>query len=67
MRGIIVPFLTGLFKKYLLNPFIKYLKRRYEMTERELAIWLHYKNKAMNHGHSHKKLSECDDGLCQII
>lgn len=34
-------------------------------TERDMAVWLHYRNKAMNKGHQHR-IANCDDGKCQF-
>ena len=66
MRGIIVPFIVMLFRKYLLDPSVRWFKQRYLKTERDIAIWLHYRNKAMNKGHNHE-LVNCDDGQCRKI
>lgn len=35
-------------------------------TERDLAIFLHYQNKALNHGHR-CKIDDCDDGKCSLF
>lgn len=66
MRGIIAPFITMLFKKYALHPLFNYFKKHFLRTEREVAIWLHYRNKAINKGHNHD-LMKCDDGQCTKI
>jgi hypothetical protein len=34
-------------------------------TEHDMAIWLHYRNRAMNKGHQHP-LEKCDDGRCEF-
>lgn len=67
LRGVVAPFVTTLFKKYFIKPLIAYLKTHFVRTERELAIWLHYKNKALNVGHHHRQLKKCEDGLCKLV
>lgn len=67
LRGIIAPFLTSLFKRFLLEPIANWFKHHFIRTEREMAIWLHYKNKALNKGHHHHHLEDCNDGMCKII
>lgn len=34
-------------------------------TARDMAIWLHFMNKAMNKGHQHPQ-PKCDDGQCKF-
>ena len=36
-------------------------------NEKDLAIWLHYQNKAMNNGHRDKTPIECEQGKCQLF
>ena len=66
IRGVIAPFFTGLFKNYILAPLGRWFKNDFIRTERELAIWMHYRNKSMNVGHNHN-LNKCDDGMCRLI
>lgn len=39
---------------------------RYVRSERDFAVWLHYKNKAADRGHKHH-LADCDDDKCSMI
>lgn len=52
-KYIISPISSRL-KKYILMPLYKKLKKSLIKTERDAAIYLHYRNKALNNGHSHK-------------
>lgn len=67
VRGIIAPFIANGFKMFVLNPLLRLFANHYIKTERELAIWLHYRNKALNKGHHHKHLGDCEDGKCRLI
>lgn len=67
LRGVVAPYVTTLFKRYVLSPLGEYLRAHFIRTERELAIWLHYKNKSLNVGHHHDRLKKCDDGMCKIV
>lgn len=39
------------------------LRLRLVRSEHDLAVWVHYQNKAANKGHRHP-LNKCDDGKC---
>jgi len=66
-RLLTAPLIADLIKRLILGPFGKVLKKHFVKTEREFAIWMHYKNKALNKGHNHKRIEDCDDGKCLII
>lgn len=54
-------------RKYFLTPVYSWIKNRFIKTQREAAIWLHYRNKAHNKGHQHKNPIICEDDRCRII
>ena len=72
---VIYVIFRGIFSKWLGNKLIdtvfaplgKFMKKRLIKTERDVAIWMHYKNKAMNKGHNHDDPFICDDGKCILL
>jgi hypothetical protein len=64
MRGIVVPIIAGAFKKSVFNPVVKYFHKHFLKTERDIAIYLHNKNKGLHKGHNHKNIFECEEGVC---
>lgn len=58
VRGVIAYWLAKQVRKH---------GRRYLLrTQREIAIWLHFRNKQLNKGHQ-CKFDECEDELCKIV
>lgn len=66
-RSVFSKWLAGLVTDKLLKPVGKWIVKRLVRTERDLAIWLHYRNKAMRKGHVHDSPLECNDGRCLLI
>lgn len=54
-------------KQYFLSPLYRWFKNHLIRTQREAAIWLHYKNKAKRQGHQHKNPMTCNDDRCKLI
>ncbi len=57
---------------WLTNPLVRYLqrvfKRNFLRTERQMALWLHYANVAIDKDHHHhSKLKKCEVGKCRFI
>lgn len=58
IRGVAAPMATNVFKKYFMNPILRFITRDFIKTERELAIWVHRRNLALNPNHNHTKKSK---------
>ncbi len=54
-------------KKYFLSPIAAAFRHRLIRSQREAAIWLHYRNKAHDKGHQHKNPIICKDDKCRFI
>lgn len=54
-------------KKYIFSPIWKWIKTRTITSQREAAIFLHYRNKAHRKGHQHKNPMICEDDRCRLI
>lgn len=65
-RGIFSKWLAGKFVDVLFEPIVDFFKKRLIKTERDVAIWMHYKNKARHQGHNHNP-HECRDGRCILL
>lgn len=55
VKYIVVRWIAEKTKKYFVKFFV--------VSEREVAIWMHYRNKAMDAGHT-DPIHKCDDGRC---
>ena len=67
VQRLFAGYITDLLKKYLINPIAKWFLYSFIHTEKELAIWMHYKNKSLDSGHDDHELGVCADGLCARI
>lgn len=67
LRGIFSKWLGIKLVKYFFEPLVRRAIKRLTTTEREIAIWLHHRNRALGHGHNHKSPIVCLDGKCRII
>lgn len=65
-RGIVVRWFSEIIRKHAMEPSGKWLRKYVIRSQREMAIWLHYRNKALNKGHQ-CRLMECDDEWCRLI
>lgn len=66
-RGIFSKWLGSYFVKYFFSPISRWIKRRLIKTERDVAIWMHYRNKALHKGHQHHNPVTCNEDGCIII
>lgn len=66
-RGIFSKWLGAYFVKYFFDPINRWIKRRLIKTERDVAIYIHYRNKAMHKGHQHKDPIICNDDRCILL
>jgi len=66
-RGIFSKWLGAKLVDYVFNPFGRFLKKRLIKTERDVAIWMHYRNRALHKGHAHHDPITCRDGMCILI
>lgn len=61
---VLVKYVIG---RWLAEWFVKIFKKVFVKSQRETAIWLHYRNRALHKGHRHKTPLECEDGGCVLI
>lgn len=59
---VVYVIIRGIFARWLSDK----IRNHFIKTQRELAIWMHYQNKALNKGHK-CKLRECDEDGCRLI
>lgn len=52
---------------WLADQIIKILKLLFIRTNRDIAIWLHYYNRALNKGHKHINSHTCSQDNCTLI
>lgn len=62
--GVIVKYVIA---KWLARLFTKYFKKYIVQTARERAIWTHYIEHAVKHGHRPKSPLKCEDGACKLV
>lgn len=43
----------------------KWFKRIVIRTKQQAILWVHYREKAMGHGHKYKSPETCQDGVCR--
>ena len=64
-------FVTIIFKviivRWLAEQLLKIFKKFFVKTNRDIAIWIHYYNRALNKGHQHKTPVICDEGGCSLV
>lgn len=66
-RGIFSKWIAKKLVIYIFDPMGRFIKHSLIRTERDVAIWMHYKNKALHKGHNHHDPIKCRDGKCIII
>lgn len=64
---VITVFLKYIVLRWVAEKLAKLFMHFFVRTEREAAIWLHYRNKAMHRGHQHHTPVECYEGRCRVI
>ena len=52
---------------WLADHIIAYSKVWMSQTERNLAIWTHYQDRAFGHGHNSESVLDCGQGKCQVF
>lgn len=67
IRGVFSKWLGSKIVKYIFKPLAKIIKHRLIKSERDVAIWLHYRNKALKKGHHHDDPIACNDGKCILL
>jgi hypothetical protein len=65
-KYIFMPVIKKL-RKYFFTPVASSIRKHLIKTQKEAAIWLHYRNKAHGHGHQQKNPIICTDGKCRLI
>lgn len=64
-------FVSVIFKyiilKWVAEQIIRFSKWMLVRTERETAIWTHYRSRALEQGHKSNSPIDCDEGKCIII
>lgn len=58
---------NGIVAHYLAGVIVKYATIVFATTERKLAIWQHYQNRALNSGHPSNSVLDCNQGKCAIF
>jgi hypothetical protein len=66
IRGILARKITTALEQ-LGNKIAGLLKKRLVKTERDMAIWVHYHNQAMNRGHHQDTPIDCEEDRCNIV
>ncbi len=52
---------------WIAEQLVRIFKYFFVRSKREVAIWIHYRNQAMNKGHKHDTPIDCEDEWCRII
>lgn len=66
IRGIIARKISTAIEQ-MWNKLVALLKKKLVKTERDMAIWIHYQNQAMNKGHHDDTPIDCEEGGCSIV
>jgi hypothetical protein len=64
---VVTVFFKYILLRWVAEKLAKYFQQFFVRTERETAIWLHYRNRALGIGHQHKTPIRCSEGLCRIV
>lgn len=61
---VIVKIIVG---HWLAEQIMKYSKRWFATTERNMAIWTHYQLRAAEAGHAARNVLNCVEGNCSVF
>lgn len=62
--GILIKYV---FAKWLAEKVLKGIKFVLVRSQRHAIYWLHYREKAMGHGHQYETPELCQDGVCRML
>lgn len=66
-RGVFSKWLGVQMTKRFFAPLFRWLQRKLIKTERDVAIFIHYRNRALNKGHDSHNPVLCKEGRCIIL
>lgn len=64
---VVTIFIKQIMGRWLADKITRVFQKFFVKSRREAAIWLHYRNKALNKGHTHKTPIRCEDDACKIF
>lgn len=64
LYGVIIKYVIA---KWLAGMFVRYFKKYIVQTARERAIWTHYIEHSLKHGHKKRSPVKCQDGACTLV
>lgn len=67
IRGILSKKFASFIDKKFITPMWRAVVRAFIKTDRDIFIWMHYRNRAAKHGHRHKNVNNCNDGACRLL
>lgn len=65
--GIIVGFAGWSLRMRAYNLVDRRIKAYVNRNERSIAIWQHYQNQGLGHGHSAQSVFECGEEKCRVF